>query len=360
MKIYSLWLLALALIPFRLFSQNLVKNPGFEIITDTNFSLGWYDQRIDGKVKYWTSPTGSSSGIIKKTNRKPLFYNDLASYDNTPFAHSGKYMCKIAMFGTKVDFEDRSYLQGELYKPLIKGKTYQIEFWIATGFWDINLFTNNIGVVFLKNEFHSTANSVLNLVPLLNYAEIPDAKPKEWFKISWNFMAQDAYKYFIIGNFFHDKRTKAKIIADSGLLYAHYLIDDISIKEVDSTGLNLLLQSVEINKPIPLNNVNFETNKSELLESSVSELQVVIDFLQKKPQIKIEISGHTDNTGNEEANIKLSANRAKAIYDYLVVHGINSGRLSYKGYGSSIPKVNNDTPENRAINRRVEFKIVKL
>jgi OmpA-OmpF porin, OOP family len=360
MKINSLWLLAYTLIPLSVSSQNLVKNPGFEIITDTNFSLGWYDQKIDGKGKYWSSPTASSSGIIRKTNRKPLFYNDLVSFDNTPMAHSGKYMCRIAMFGTIVDFEDRSYLQGKLLKPLIKGKTYQVECWIATGFWDINLFTNNIGIAFLKNEFHSTANSVLNLIPLLNYTEIPDAKPKEWFKILWNFMAEDSYEYFIIGNFFSDTRTKAKFIADSGLLSAHYLIDDVSIKEADIGGLNLLLRSVEINKPIPLNNVNFETNKSDLLESSFAELKIVIDFLQKKPHIKIEISGHTDNTGNEEANIKLSANRARAVYDYLVVHGINSGRLTYKGYGSCIPKVNYDTPENRAINRRVEFKIVKM
>jgi OmpA-OmpF porin, OOP family len=360
MKTNSLYLLAFILIPFGVFSQNLVKNPGFEIINDTNFSLGWYDQKLDGKVKYWSSPTESSSGIIRKTNRKPLFYNDLISFDNTPLAHSGKYMCKIAMFGTIVDFEDRSYIQGELYKPLIKGKIYQIEFWIATGFWDINLFTNNIGVAFLKNEFHSTANSVLNLTPLLNYSEIPDAKPKEWFKISWNFMAQDTYKYFIMGNFFSDERTKTKFSTDSGLLSAHYLIDDITIKEADSSELDLLLQSVEINKPIPLNNVNFETNKSDLLESSFAELKVVLDFLQKKPHIKIEISGHTDNTGNEVANIKLSADRARAVYDYLLVNGITSGRLTFKGYGSSIPKVNNDTPENRAINRRVEFRIVKM
>ncbi|MEI6122156.1 MAG: OmpA family protein [Bacteroidota bacterium] len=360
MKTNSLWLLPLILIPFSAFSQNLVKNPGFEIITDTNFSLGWYDQKLDGKVKYWSSPTRSSSGIIKKTGRKPLFYNDLVSYDNTPNAHSGKFMCKITMFGTIVDFEDRSYLQGELYKPLIKGKTYHIEFWIATGFINTELFTNNIGVAFLKNEFHSTANSVLNLAPLLNYSEIPDAKPKEWYKISWDFVAQDAYGYFIIGNFFTDKRTKSKFAGHTALQHAVYLIDDISLIEADSSGLSLLLQSVELNKPIPLNNVNFETNKSELLGSSFAELKIVIDFLQKKPQTKIEISGHTDITGNEEANIKLSTNRAKAVYDYLITHGISSGRLIYKGYGSSIPKVSNDTPENRAINRRVEFKIVKL
>lgn len=119
------------------------------------------------------------------------------------------------------------------------------------------------------------------------------------------------------------------------------------------------LNKMELNKPLTLNNIYFEVNKSVLLENSYAELNTVVEFLKANTSINIEISGHTDNTGNESANLVLSENRAKAVYDYLIQHGINQLRLTYKGLGSSIPKVSNDTPENRSKNRRVELKITK-
>ena len=352
-------LIFLLVIPTYLFSQNLVKNPGFEILSDTNV----HSSNIDiTKAKFWTSPSVSSASILRKTpdNATPFNYRDTLPYTNTLFPHTGKYMCQINTYGKIINYEERQYIQGELTKTLIKGKTYKIEFWIAKGlYWNQFLLSNHIGIVFLKKKFYSSSGSVLPLKPHFS-SEISSDNLNEWFRVSWNYLADDEYKYFIIGNFFPNKRSKTKDATDPGHLLAQYLLDDISIKEIDSSGLNLSLQTIEINKPIPLNNVNFEPNKTELLESSFAELQVVIDFLQKKPNINIEISGHTDNTGNNEANLILSRNRAKAVYDYLVQQGINSERLSYKGYGSSIPKVNNDTPDNRAINRRVEFKIVKM
>jgi crossover junction endodeoxyribonuclease RuvC len=82
-------------------------------------------------------------------------------------------------------------------------------------------------------------------------------------------------------------------------------------------------------------------------------------FLKQNPDIKIEISGHTDNSGDKKFNQTLSTNRAKAVYDYLIQQGkINPNRLTYKGYADTKPKVPNDSPENKAKNRRTEFKII--
>ena len=78
----------------------------------------------------------------------------------------------------------------------------------------------------------------------------------------------------------------------------------------------------------------------------------------ENPNLKIELGGHTDNTGDKKANQILSENRARAVQEYLLQIGkIGVSRLSYKGYGDSRPKVPNDSPENKAKNRRTEFKV---
>ena len=72
----------------------------------------------------------------------------------------------------------------------------------------------------------------------------------------------------------------------------------------------------------------------------------------------MEIGGHTDSRGDDQSNQLLSENRAKAVYTYLVDHGIDAARLSFAGYGETQPAHSNDTDEGRALNRRTEFKIV--
>jgi outer membrane protein OmpA-like peptidoglycan-associated protein len=76
--------------------------------------------------------------------------------------------------------------------------------------------------------------------------------------------------------------------------------------------------------------------------------------------MKIEISGHTDNSGSPVINAKLSTDRAKAVVDYLVKKGIDQSRLSHQGYGSDQPIADNATAAGKAKNRRVEFKVVGL
>ena len=79
--------------------------------------------------------------------------------------------------------------------------------------------------------------------------------------------------------------------------------------------------------------------------------------MKNNPSLKVEIGGHTDNVGSVEANKKLSAARAKAVYDHLTANGIDASRLSFRGYGETKPIASNDTPEGRAENRRVEMKV---
>jgi outer membrane protein OmpA-like peptidoglycan-associated protein len=109
---------------------------------------------------------------------------------------------------------------------------------------------------------------------------------------------------------------------------------------------------------IELNNIFFDFNKATLRPESISELRHMIRFMQDYPKLKIEISGHTDSLGTEEINRKLSQDRAEAVREYLVSHGVHTTRITARGYGASKPVAPNDTEEGRQRNRRTEFRII--
>jgi outer membrane protein OmpA-like peptidoglycan-associated protein/tetratricopeptide (TPR) repeat protein len=128
----------------------------------------------------------------------------------------------------------------------------------------------------------------------------------------------------------------------------------------DFFSLNISLNKVKVGKKVVLNNILFELGKAVLTKSSFGELNRLVGILQDSPLMKIEISGHTDNTGSPVINAKLSNDRARAVVEYLVQKGINRTRLTYRGYGSDQPIAENTTAGGRAKNRRVEFKILEL
>lgn len=123
--------------------------------------------------------------------------------------------------------------------------------------------------------------------------------------------------------------------------------------------LEIPLQPIDTGYTIELKNVFFDVNKWDLKAESKAELEKIIAFLKNNASLKIEFGGHTDNSGDKAFNKTLSSNRAKAVYDYMIENGkVSPARLSYKGYGDSKPKAPNDTPENKAKNRRTELKVL--
>lgn len=108
-----------------------------------------------------------------------------------------------------------------------------------------------------------------------------------------------------------------------------------------------------------LKEVVFQEGQTILDVNAKAELDRLAQFLLENPKVTGEISGHTDNTGDANFNQQLSEQRAKICYDYLISKGIDDHRLVYKGYGDSQPKVSNTSEENRAKNRRIEFKILE-
>jgi outer membrane protein OmpA-like peptidoglycan-associated protein len=121
---------------------------------------------------------------------------------------------------------------------------------------------------------------------------------------------------------------------------------------------DLVIVPIEVGQSIRLNNIFFDAGKTVLKKESFSELDRVADFLTKNPEIKVEISGHTDNVGAAATNQKLSQSRAQSVADYIVKKGIPKDKVVAKGYGLAKPVASNATKEGKAQNRRVEFTIL--
>jgi OOP family OmpA-OmpF porin len=119
------------------------------------------------------------------------------------------------------------------------------------------------------------------------------------------------------------------------------------------------LQNIEEGESIILENIFFEFNKTTLLPASFPELDKVASFVLSNNIQLIEIGGHTDSDGTEVYNQKLSEGRAKAVVDYLKTKGILAASMQSVGYGELKPIDTNLSEEGRAVNRRVEFTLLK-
>ena len=147
--------------------------------------------------------------------------------------------------------------------------------------------------------------------------------------------------------------------ADDYLFYSDHFEMLDQKKKTDPQILDINLSRVEKGSEIVLRNVFFELDSWEILPKSEIELEYLFDLLLKNKEWKIEIGGHTDNSGSEDHNISLSNKRAKAVCDFLITSGIDKDRLQFKGYGASQPIAANDSEKGRSVNRRTEFKILE-
>jgi outer membrane protein OmpA-like peptidoglycan-associated protein len=137
----------------------------------------------------------------------------------------------------------------------------------------------------------------------------------------------------------------------------------------DAFHMDIPMIPITSEQPVLLANVFFDLNKASIRPESNIELNKLVSFLQNNVSINIEISGHTDTRGDENENLKLSTERAKSVYDYLINKGIDAKRLTYKGYGETKPviseatifKMTTDREKEAAhqSNRRTEYKIIQ-
>ena len=141
-----------------------------------------------------------------------------------------------------------------------------------------------------------------------------------------------------------------------------YLFQSLSFNYSAVTNFEPLIINIELEPATKgsvsvLKNIFFDIDKFDLKDKSITELEKIVQFLEENPQIRVEISGHTDNTGNAQYNQQLSEKRAKSVYSYLVQKGIGAQRLASKGFGSTKPIASNESEDGRQQNRRIEFTI---
>jgi outer membrane protein OmpA-like peptidoglycan-associated protein len=200
-----------------------------------------------------------------------------------------------------------------------------------------------------------------------------------WFEVRGFYKADGGEKYITIGNF-------APVIKKDmlrmnrfrvGFKESYYFVDEISLvkarqfeekiteervgptfEEMMEDSTLAVKSDIKVGETVTLNNIFFENGKFYLLPESYSELNKLSRYLIKNPTIEIRINGYSDNVGLRFKNQKMSELRAREVFEYLIKKGVQN-KMYFKGYGSSKPVADNETPEGRAKNRRVEFEIIK-
>jgi OmpA-OmpF porin, OOP family len=144
-----------------------------------------------------------------------------------------------------------------------------------------------------------------------------------------------------------------------GYIAVNENLDLTDIKQYQEVHKDLYLIPIEVGQSVELKNVFFKQGTFQLMPESYPELDRLATILQDNPNMEIELGGHTDNQGDASKDLKLSQDRVKTVKDYLVNKGIDSKRITGKGYGGTKPIASNAKEETRKLNRRVEVKITK-
>ena len=353
-------------------TDNMVYNPSFE-------EYGQCPQRINALgimsgVDAWWQPTKGSSDYFNACGGRECQTPRNKMGQQEP--RTGTAYCGI--YCSKENY--REYLQTELREPLVAGKHYRASYWVSLA--DKSPYAvATLGALFTKERIGDTTWNILmrNEVSdlgggqkqmiatyykpqVVNDKVIDDGQ--HWHQITGEFVAQGGERYLTIGNFnsFNHSFVVQTDNPNAILSGAYYYIDDVSVVCLDCLENNITEPAeavvTTIGETYILHNVLFNTDESKILPQSYNELHNLISLLTTHPSMKIELRGHTDNQGTVERNRILSEARAKAVADYLVNHGIDRSRLTWRGFGKSLPTDTNDTPEGRQNNRRVEYKIL--
>lgn len=355
-----------------LFSQNLIVDSSFEA-----YKKEYVKFSNPKQLTNWFMPTKGTTDLYSKYCRMHKFHvpNHKGGYQKP---RTGESYIGFVTYSRGNNY--REYISTEISEPLIANKMYCLEMYVSLK-ESKKYASNGIGAALTKDKIKQSNTYIFEQEPTIeSVGNRIVSNHKEWVRIKSWFIAKGDESYLTLGNFKNDEDTEVIIHDDSPQntgINAYYYIDDVALYEISDTNVcsdYMLNRIVEIEEdeisiefygeeikedaPIELKNVQFEVGKSNLLPSSFEELNILANLLKENVDIKIEISGHTDNTGIEKENQKLSEDRANHVATYLIKNGVNDQNITFKGYGSSLPIADNDTESGKASNRRVEFKLI--
>jgi outer membrane protein OmpA-like peptidoglycan-associated protein len=188
-----------------------------------------------------------------------------------------------------------------------------------------------------------------------------------WAKCGIEWQAKGGERFLTIGNFSDNKTTRTYPIkfskAKEAMLNqaAYYFIDDVRVIPLDVPPEKEIpvisgYPEIEINKTYVLKNIFFEFDRAELVPHSFAELDKWLEVIRARPKWKIELTGHTDERGSDEYNLRLSKQRVENVAAYLIKSNVDANRITTKGEGKSKPLTQGKDEAAHAINRRVEIR----
>ncbi len=368
----------------KILAQNLVPNPGFEKYKSLPYSCSRNPKDFTDRVNNWILPNEATSDYFNTKCGGKVKANRNFAGVQTPQegnAYAG-FILYSDVFGSY-----REYLEVKLDSRLVKGKKYIVQFYVSLA-EQSQYAIDRLGFFVCPKREREKGQDALHETP--SY-ETPDSlfldDEKEWMCIRGSFIANGKEDYLIIGNFHSNSDEHRRMMPVNRKRYhnlneTYYYIDNVCLSAANEDGTSscncspsdtahtkqiakedsLVPQDVELpkeNTAIIFASVFFDSDKSKLKPESFPSLDSLVGFLKMNPEDQIEISGYTDNSGDEEKNLKLSRDRAEAVAKYLIAKGISKERITWNGYGSANPLVSNDTPEGRAKNRRVEYRLIR-
>jgi len=338
-------------------------------ISDRIGGYGGYDiyRSIRNEAGEWGTPINMGPLINSTANEKsPFLHPDGKTlyFSSDGWTGLGGY----DIFYTRLD-ESGSWSKPKNIGYPINSPDDEVGFFVSTdgsrGFFASNKFSGKGGwdlysfdlydearpekVLFIKG----TVKSESDALPVKARIELTNIDTKKTSRIPLDTMTG---KYVAVTPFNSDYIMTVK---KEGYVYESKYIARIDSTFKVPSEVNMEIKPIELNKSYRINDIYFGFNSYDLTTESKIVLDELIDFLNENILICIQIQGHTDNIGNDAANLKLSAERAKSVYNYLIEKGIQTNRLTYQGFGKSMPVATNNTDEGRAKNRRTVFVITK-
>ncbi len=242
------------------------------------------------------------------------------------------------------------YLQGELTNELVAGQTYIFTLEISLADKS-GRAVSGLGVHFSKDKVQNENNRALTLTPQIVFEEYIEDKAN-WVTVTGSFVATGGERYFTLGAFEGTFAAKSIVTPkkENDNKRAYYYVNGTSLMKfpLSKDEMETLRKATEM--------IFFNTGSAVIKQESHAELDKVAEILKKHTQVEAMVEGHTDNTGGDDLNMKLSKERAKAVRDYLVSKGVDGNRLKSEGYGPTRPIADNNTDAGRAKNRRVVIK----
>ncbi|MGZ3899516.1 MAG: OmpA family protein [Bacteroidia bacterium] len=328
-------------------------------------------------------PNGSFENYRKKSSnvKQAIPWKDSGTIDfyqnpltNDTTAQKGAYD-GYCYTGFRFQKRYKEFLQAKLVEPLHRGITYRFSMQVKLAFWS-NATLRSFGALFTKAGYMKQADAVRSNMVDTIVKKGGLMKGFQWFEIRGYYKADGGEKFITIGNFAPDiKKDMVRMnLFKLGFKETYYFVDDIklvrfteeekvneeivgpSFQQEDSTlQVNT---DIKVGEKVALKNIFFENGKYYLLPESYVELNKLAQYLMKNPNVEIRINGHSDNSGFNYKNQKISELRAREVFEYLIKKGVQN-KMYFKGFGSTQPIAGNDTDEGRAKNRRVEFEIIK-